>query len=430
MAAQLAPQVLEAPAAPAAARGLTFDDIEKLAARLDTLQEEWQKEATQPSGTKQPPTFTATQLAELLKKTPDQMTTLLKKTAELGLPPGEEPAVKGRTRNFTLAEARAWVRKLQPHPLRPAGAPGATLTVCNFKGGVGKTVISAAVAQGLSLRGYRVLCIDFDPQGSLTSMLGIMPSKLDIDDTVGVLMVPRTEDYARDTLQDCIRPTYWDGVDIVPGTHGLFAGEFYLPFRAMNAARGSGEKEGWKFYEVLNKALNEGIRDEYDFIIIDTPPSLSYMVLTTFYAADALLLPLPPEGIDFASSAQFWGMLSEVASSTESDERRRGAAKKSFGWIRVVPSKVDNTKLHANELRSLMKLGYTDLLANTEVPETAAVKVGGARLETVYDISKYIGDRRTLLRAREAYDKLVDEVDFLTHRNIWNTAQGAQNEQR
>jgi chromosome partitioning protein len=411
--------VLKATSEPgsSATKGITFEDIEQLAARLDEVQEAWQQETTHPTGVKRSPTFTATQLAELLKRTPDQLATLLKKAEELGLPGGEVPSAKGRTRNFTLAEVRAWVRKLQPYPLRPAGARGATVTICNFKGGVGKTVISAAVAQGLSLRGYKVLCIDYDPQGSLTSMLGMMPSRLDIEDTVTVLMAPRSEEYARDTLQQCIRPTYWDGVDLVPGTNGLFAGEFYLPLRAMNSRR---DEPGFKFYEVLNTALNNGIREEYDYIIIDTPPSLSYMVLTTFYAADALLLPLPPEGIDFASSAQFWGMLAEVASSTESDQRRDGAAKKTFGWIRVVPSKVDNTKLHANEMRQFMKLGYKDLLANTEIPETAAVRVGGARLESVYDISKYIGDRRTLLRAREAYDKLVDEVDFLTHRNVWN----------
>lgn len=68
----------------------------------------------------------------------------------------------------------------------------------------------------------------------------------------------------------------------------------------------------------------------------------------------------------------------------------------------------------------MIKSGYRDLMASTEIPETAAVRVGGARLESVYDISKYIGDRRTLLRAREAYDKLVDEVDFLTHKNVWS----------
>jgi chromosome partitioning protein len=412
--------VLASAAAPTA-RGLTFEDIEILAARLGEIQEAWQAEATQPTGVKQPPSFGATQLGELLKKSPDQMSNLFKKAGEMGLSLGKEPAKKGGPRSFTLAEARAWVQKIRPFPTRPEGAPGATVTVCNFKGGVGKTVISAAVAQGLSLRGYKVLCIDFDPQGSLSSLLGVTPTKLDVDDTVAVLMAPRSESYAKDTLQECIRPTYWDGIDIVPGTHGLFAGEFYLPFRAMNAHR---DEPGFRFYEVLNEALNSGIRDEYDYIIIDTPPSLSYMVLTTFYAADALLLPLPPEGIDFASSAQFWGMLAEIASSTESAERRAGTQKKSFGWIRVVPSKVDNTKLHANELRSLMKLGYANLLANTEIPETAAVRVGGARLDSVYDITRYIGDRRTLLRAREAYDRLVDEVDFLTHRHVWN-AKGA-----
>jgi len=396
-------------------RGITFDDIEELGARLESIQGEWKREVAAPSGVKQAPSFNATQLAELCGKTPDQMATLLKKAAEWGLPDGGE----GRTRNFTLAEARQWIQKVEPRPRRPEGAPGATVCVCNFKGGVGKTVISVAVAQALSLRGYKVLCIDFDPQGSLTSVLGIDPTSVDETETVLVLTAPKTYDYASETLQTCIRSTYWDGIDLVPGNHGLFSGEFYLPLRQTTAHK---NEPGFKFYEVLDKALDSGIREEYDYIIIDTPPALSYMTLTTFWAADALLLPLPPDGIDFASSAQFWSMLAEIASTTEAPERRGQDGKKTFSWVRVVPSKVNHATMHTKDMMDMMKLGYQDMLASTEIPETAAVRVGGARMESVYDISKYIGDRRTLLRARQAYDKLVDEIDFLTHKTVWGSA--------
>lgn len=404
--------------------GVSMSDIPKLSRRLDRLQQIWKEEATVPDGIKRAPVFNATQLAELCGKTADQMGRLLDKAAERGLPSGIDDSAaevkaggRGRSRVFSLADVQAWIRATDTWKKRPSDMPGCTVTICNFKGGVGKTVIAGALAQGLSLRGYKVLCIDFDPQGSLTSLFGVEPSTVEEEQTVVPLMYPKTTDMARDTLQDSIRATYWSGVDLIPGNHSLFNGEFYLPSRQMKASSPKqGGEPGFLFWEVLNKALDAGIREEYDYIIIDTPPALSYMTLVTFWAADALLLPLPPEGIDFASSAQFWKMLGEMAEETSGYQ----VNEKYFRWIRVVPSKVDNTKLHTKELLSMIKSGYRDLMASTEIPETAAVRVGGARLESVYDISKYIGDRRTLLRAREAYDKLVDEVDFLTHKNVWS----------
>ncbi len=389
-------------------RRVTMADIGELGERLDLFNQTAKEAIFQPAGIKPSPTCNASQLAELCGKTADQMGRLLDKAAEKGLPPGGGGG-GSRPRTFTLAEARAWVHAVGPKLGRPANQPGAVLTVANFKGGVGKTVCSMSLAQGLSLRGYTVLCIDYDPQGSLTSMFGVTPSDVQEEETVLPLMVPRTTDYARDTLQASIRSTYWDGVDLIPASHALFGGEFYLPLRQMNKRE---HEPGFRFYEVLRKALNQGVRDAYDYIIIDTPPSLSYMTLTTFWAADALLLPLPPEGLDFTSSAQFWTMLADLSSATSIGD-------KDYAWIGVVPSKVDNTKLHTPEIISWMKTGYQNHLMGTEIPETAAVRVGGMKMETVYDISKYVGSQKTLLRARQAYDKLVDEVDFLTRTRHW-----------
>lgn len=412
-------QPMNSPHAPAAVtdsgpKRIKMEDLSRLGEHLEELNQVVKGTFFRPQGEKPSPLFNATQLGNLVGKSADQMTRLLEKAEEKKLPLGH--VEKGsRIRNFTLAETRQWVRAIGKPLGRPENEPGAVCTIGNFKGGVGKTVVSMSVAQGLSLRGYNVLCIDYDPQGSLTSLFGLTPAEIPEEQTVMPLMVPRNIEYAADTLQHVIRPTYWDGVDLIPASHALFGGEFYLPMRQMNSNEKNATEPGFLFHEVLKKALAQGIKDYYDYIIIDTPPALSYMTMTSFWAADALLMPLPPEGLDFTSSAQFWSMLGELSTGSAS-------AKKDFAWVAAVPSKVDRTKLHTPQMMKLLQSGYADMLMTAEIPETAAVRVEGMRLSTVYDISKYVGGQRTLIRAREAFDRLVDEVDFLTRQRHWKTA--------
>lgn len=427
---------------------VSMEAISDLGARLAAINRRV-KDALYKGEPKQAPVFNGIQLAQLCGKSRDQMVRLLDRSVDSELPDGIA-GPKERTRKFTLAEARAWVKEVRG-PIRPDGHRGATIAVSNFKGGVGKTVVAMALAQGLSLKGYNVLCIDFDPQGSMTSLFGVTPTDVHESETVLPLMVPppgsiptstrapterhelathtESEDKAaeegeeggedrpgiewRETLQESIQGTYWDGIDLVPASHALFGGEFYLPLRQMWANQFKDSVEpNFKFWKVLDEALNQDIRDHYDYIIIDTPPSLSYMVMTTIWAADALLLPLPPEGIDFASSAQFWSMLSEL-SSTHKDTY------KDFAWVAAVPTKVDHSQMHTKELIKWMKSGYKEMLMTSEIPKTAAVGTEGMRLSTVYDVTKYVGSAKTLARAREAFDKMVDEVDYLTRRNVW-----------
>ena len=385
---------------------VSMADIEQLGMTLSAYQSRIVNVMRQPTGSKQAPRFNGAQLAALCEKSPDTMLRLFDKARERGLPDGGEK----RPRMFTLAEARQWVQALNPRPEGDRRA--ATLTICNFKGGVGKTVMSMSVAQGLSLRGYKVLCIDFDPQGSLTALFGVSPSDLVETDTVLPIMYPKSHPDSADVLQGSIRPTYWDGIDLIAANHALFSGEFYLPTRQLAATRTDSDEPGFGFYDVLNRALDKGIRQAYDYIVIDTPPALSYMTMSTVWAADALLLPLPPEGIDFMSSAQFWTMLSELGSANTS-------LAKEFAWVGVVASKVNPSSGQTMNVLEWMRGAYSEKLLSAEIPDTAAVRVGGMELQTVYDISKYVGSQKTYARARTAFDKLVAEVDHLTKTTVW-----------
>lgn len=404
---------------------ITLDDIGQLGENLEALMDRIRDVIFKPDRSKKPPTFSLPQLAALCGLTDDSMLRRLEKAQERGLPAGTLPAAessKSRPRRmFTVAEAQAWASAEGVPFIRPGGVRGCTIACGNFKGGVGKTTLAMSLAQGLSLRGYKILVIDFDPQGSLTSLYGLYPSQIDAANTFLPLTLPPLDpakaidpDALQPTEDLAPQPTYWPNIDLVAGSPELFSAEFYLPLRQMNRPRGS----DFLFMEVLNRALDRGPRNDYDYIIIDTPPALSYVTMNAYWAADGIVMPVPPEGLDFSSSIQFWQMFRDLAHTAVS----AGAESKRFSWINVVPSKVDNTKVHTKDALKWLQAGYRDYLSKSEIPDTGATNVAGMKMQTVYDISKYTGSHRTYARAREAYDRVVDEIDHLTRSKVWGEA--------
>ena len=136
--------------------------------------------AYSPNEEKLPPSYNSAQLAKLCEVSPSSFARALEKADE-SMPTGVVDETGKRL--FPVAHARAWIRKLGKFKTRPAGAGGFCIAVANFKGGVGKTTVSVNLAQGLSLRGHRVLVVDLDPQGSASSMLGVSPSDTDVANT-------------------------------------------------------------------------------------------------------------------------------------------------------------------------------------------------------------------------------------------------------
>jgi chromosome partitioning protein len=147
------------------------------------------------------------------------------------LPSGRLTPTGGK-REFTLAEARQWTRAYRHEKMKPGGQRAICIAVANFKGGVSKTTSAMILAQGLSLRGHRVLAIDIDPQGSLTTLHGILPeAEVSEEMTIAPLCNGTSDD-----ITPAIRSTYWDGIDLVAAAPFLFSAEFALPARQMQEA--------------------------------------------------------------------------------------------------------------------------------------------------------------------------------------------------
>lgn len=373
-------------------------DVAEQASRAVDMMEQIRTAMLAPTARKSSPTINLSQLAALLGIEKGSLTHRMTR--------GDLPAGRlndaGSRREFSLAEARHWIREYHKARLRPAGAEAVTISIGNFKGGVGKTTTAMTLAQGLTLLGHRVLMIDTDPQGSLTTLFGILPdTEVQEEDTILPLAMG-----TETSIRYAIRPTYWDGIDLVAAAPVLFGAEFALPARQT-------QEPGFEFWNVLNYGIDE-VRGEYDVIVIDTPPALSYTTINAFMASNGIVMPLPPNALDFASAAQFWSLFSDLTAELLS---RRGLDK-DFDFIHILLSRVDASDSTANIIRQWIQSTYTDKVLPVEIPKTAVTATAAAEFGTAYDISRYDGNAKTFKRARDAYDLFVRYVEDSV-RSVW-----------
>jgi len=372
---------------------LTLEAIAEQAQTASAMLSRIRGDLYDPERVKQPPVFSGVKVAELCGI---DKAAFNRRLARKDLPEGR--AINAARREFTLVEARKWVAAYSRGHVRAPDEKAVTIAIGLFKGGVGKTTTAMTLAQGLSLKfGYRALVVDLDPQGSLSSLCGFQPNAdIGEEQTAYALF-----EGSQQSLRYAVTPTYWDGIDCVPASPSLFGAEFHLPARQTKH-----RAEGFRFWEVLDRGLDD-LRSEYDVIILDTPPALSYVTLNAFLAADGLLLPIPPKGLDFASAAQFWTLFSDIAGELSG----QSPVPKTYRWINVLLSMVDLTDPVAPTVTKWIGATYRDKVLPVEIPKTNVANVAGVQFGTPYDISKYAGKAATFGRARDAYDRVVDLIE-------------------
>lgn len=387
---------------PSIERRVSLLKLGEFSERLSVMTNELRDHILAPRPRKKPPVFTTSELVGLCGIDRAKVHYLATKEGST-LPAGVTRGT-GRGRIFTLEEVRTWVQQVSDIYQTPLVTGtrdhlGKVLITANFKGGSAKTTTTMCLAQGLSLRGRKILVIDLDPQASLSELCGLYAEKdVEEDDTV----LPYVFDQSIEGgLGSVVQPTYWDGVDVIPAHHYLHHAEYFLPSMQKT-------KPGYKFWTVLRQGI-EPLREVYDYILLDTAPSLSYMTLNGLLAADAMVMPLVPESLDFISSVSFWSLFSDVAQSFAEHEKD-----KSYDFISVLLSKVDYAQTSSAPIvRSWAQRAYGDWLHTTEVPASSVMSNGALALSTVFDLSRSDSVAKTLARVRQPlmeYCKWIDDL--------------------
>lgn len=150
---------------------------------------------------------------------------------------------------------------------------GRIIAVANQKGGVGKTTTTINLSACLAEQGQKVLVIDVDPQGNTTSGLGI--DKNNTENTVYELMLGEA------SIDDCIYKSVMDDLDVIPSNVNLAGAEIDLI-----------DIDDREY--ILKKIVNS-LKEKYDFILLDCPPSLSMLTVNAMTAADTVLVPIQCE---------------------------------------------------------------------------------------------------------------------------------------
>ena len=310
-------------------------------------------------------------------------------------------------------------------PYRPKGQPAKMVAVANFKGGVGKTSTAAHLAMSAALDGYKVLVVDLDSQGSMTSIFGgrvqdewqtVFPllarhyaqyqrienqRRLDRGDAPQPLDETLTE--ALDVkAQDLVQTTHWPNIDLIGAQLNLYWAEFQIPVWRMQG-------RGWKLWDALTEVFEaDGILDTYDIVLLDTPPALGYLTINGLAAADILLVPLGASFLEFDSTGRFFDMLHSTFASIEEAEnmaaRALGREGLAFQWdaVRAVITRYDGAQ--QAELAALMQAYMGDVLSPHRQGFTALIGQAGEQVRGIYEADYRDFNRETYARGRETFD--------------------------
>lgn len=309
----------------------------------------------------------------------------------------------GGRRMYSLEEINAIRHYAGTMPRKPSRTPY-VLGFVNFKGGSSKTTCTYLASHYLATRGFRVLMVDLDPQGSLTgsfelSRNGEAIRGIDWDDTIGPVLTGEITD-----VRQVVHQTHWPTIDIVPASVDVYDAEMLL---AVETAR-SGIQDS-PFWKRLDAALRP--LEEYDFVLLDSAPALNLAAINAVVAADGLVIPVPPRNLDLEAAVKFAKV---VHSWTERlpgfNSRRR--------WLRLLLTQLQKGSLSDQTHSLLASRFFGSLIFNNHFPMSEAVRRGSAGAPSCYegnqmDRSQAEANRRV----REALDEVFDEMLTMVYAN-------------
>ncbi len=345
--------------------------------------------------------FSAGEVAELLGVS----TSFLRKLHFDGKAPEVETSSGGR-RQYSAEDILALRTLLDTGKAKGSYLPGRrdgeklqVISFLNFKGGSGKTTSTVHTAQKLALKGYRVLCVDVDPQASLTVLFGFRP-EYDFLEQGTLYDAIRYDDPL--PLSAVIHPTFFPGIDLAPG--GLMLQEF-----EHETPRALLENVQPAFYGRMAAALAE-VEDAYDVVLFDCPPQLGYLTMAALCASTSVLITIVPNMLDVASMAQFLQMCADLL-----DVVAEAGAPMSFDFMRFLINRYEPNDGPQQQVVSFLRTLFAGEVMIAPMLKSTAISDAGLTQQTIYEVERGQFNRQTYDRALESLNTVNDEIEQLLH---------------
>lgn len=368
-----------------------------ISARLNSAIREHLLSAFAPDNTKSLRSFSAPEAAELLGVSGQFMRKL---HGEGTLP---EPAEsRGGRRFYTAGEIRH-ARQILEQSSRtkgrylPGRRDGDKLQVwqlMNFKGGSSKSTTTIHLAHFLALKGYRVLALDLDPQGSLTSMCGISP-EIEFDGLT-IYDAIRYDDPV--PLGNVMVETYFPGLWLAPSR--LLLSEF----ETESAVHSNPDQP---FFTRIGSVLTQ-VEDQFDIVLMDSPPQLGFLTISGMAAATSLIVPLTPSMLDVSSTAQFL----ELAGAYMGVIEDAGAALH-YDHFKFLITRDEPTDIPSQQLTSFMRALFLDRVMAATALKSTAISDATMLKQSIYEVVRSEMTRATYDRARQSMDAVGLEVEAM-----------------
>ena len=284
---------------------------------------------------------------------------------------------------------------LKEYRRRQPGEKLQVITMVNLKGGVAKTTLATSVAQGLGLLGYRVLVVDLDAQASLTNLFGLTPEA--DPDMPTVYDVIRFRDPL--PMQDVIRKTYFPTIDILPVSMDVieFEYETALSFRDPETVR--------PFHGRISEALAQ-VDGDYDVVLIDSPPQMSFAVISALFASTGILVPLTASMLDMMSLSTFLSMTSDLMQIVESQ-----SYEKSFDFVRFILTRFESTDQPQVQVASYLRTVLGKSVMGPEFVKSTAIGDAANTAQPIFEVDPREMNRRTYDRVMESIGRIIEDLE-------------------